>query len=95
MQEAEVPVVSDTEAKRDYDSDYAPALMLAPGEEGWDTCQGDSGCPTFVQKSTTGRFFQIGITSFGKGCGARKYPGVYTEANSEDIRPFIFRAAEN
>ena len=93
MQEAEVPIVSDQEAKRVYGSDYASSLMLAAGEEGKDTCQGDSGGPIFDQKSTTGRFFQIGITSFGNGCGARKYPGVYTEANSEDIMPFIYRAA--
>jgi len=33
--------------------------------------------------------------SFGNGCGARNFPGVYTEANSEEIRPFIYRAAEN
>ena len=95
MQEAEVPIVSDIEAKRDYGFNYASALMLAAGEEGKDTCQGDSGGPIFVHKSTTGRFFQIGITSFGNGCGTRKYPGVYTEANSEDIKSFIYTAAEN
>ncbi len=93
MQEARVPIVSDREAKRDYGSEYAPALMLAAGKEGKDTCQGDSGGPIFVQKRT-GRFFQLGITSFGRGCGAED-PGVYTEANAEDIRPFIYRAAEN
>ncbi len=92
MQEAEVPIVSDREAKRAYDSDYAPALMLAAGEGGKDTCQGDSGGPIFVQKRTE-RFFQIGITSFGNGCGAEGFPGVYTEANAENIRPFIYRAA--
>ncbi len=93
MQEAEVPIVSDREARQAYGSDYAPALMLAAGEEGKDTCQGDSGGPIF-DKSTTGRFFQIGITSFGNGCGARNFPGVYTETNAEKIRPFIYRAAE-
>ena len=93
MQEAQVPVVSDTEAKRVYDSRYAPPLMLAAGEEGKDTCQGDSGGPIFAKRGDAGRFFQTGITSFGTGCGAEGYPGVYTETNSDDIRPFIYRAA--
>ena len=92
MQEAQVPIGSDTEAKRAYGSDYVKALMLAAGEEGKDTCQGDSGGPIFVQKRTE-RVFQIGITSFGNGCGAENFPGVYTEANAEKLRPFIYRAA--
>lgn len=92
MQEAQVPIVSDATAENRYGSEYAPALMLAAGEEGTDTCQGDSGGPIFVKKPT-GRVFQIGITSFGSGCGARDYPGVYAEANAQDIRSFIYRAA--
>lgn len=95
MQEAQVPIVSDATAQSVYGADdYEPALMLAAGREGKDTCQGDSGGPIFVKK-TNGRVSQIGITSFGNGCGMRNFPGVYTEANSEDIRPFIYRAAEN
>lgn len=92
MQEAQVPVVSDATARRAYGADYYPKLMLAAGEEGKDTCQGDSGGPIFV-KASTGRVSQIGITSFGNGCGKRNSPGVYTEANSENIRSFIYRAA--
>ena len=69
--------------------------MLAAGEERKDTCQGDSGGPIFVKDTATKRVSQIGITSFGRGCGSRNFPGVYTEANSEDIRPFIYRAAGN
>lgn len=94
MQEAQVPIVSDATARRAYGADdYEPTLMLAAGRENKDTCQGDSGGPIFVKN--TRRVFQIGITSFGNGCGARNFPGVYAEANSEDIRPFIYRAAEN
>lgn len=93
MREAQVPVVSDAEARRVYDSRYTGRLMLAAGREGKDTCQGDSGGPIFVQNDN--RVFQIGITSFGDGCGARGFPGVYAEANSDEIRPFIYRAAGN
>ncbi len=87
-----MPIVSDKRAKRIYGSRYAPSLMLAAGREGRDTCQGDSGGPILVKQST-GRVLQLRMTSFGSGCGAQGFPGVYAEANSEDIRPFIFRSA--
>lgn len=92
MQEAQVPIVSDSEAKGVYDDEYRKRLMIAAGEPGKDTCQGDSGGPLFVDGA--GRASQVGITSFGTGCGARNYPGVYAETNAEAIRSFIYRAAE-
>ena len=90
MQEAEVPVVSDAEARRDYGADYAPALMVAAGRVNRDTCQGDSGGPMFDRIS--GTTYQVGITSFGIGCGTRQFPGVYAETNSTAIRGFIVTA---
>lgn len=97
MQEARVPIVSDARADSIYTNpptEYYPRQMLAAGREGKDTCQGDSGGPIFVKKPS-GRIVQIGITSFGRGCGARGFPGVYTEANNGNIRNFIYTAAEN
>ncbi len=91
MREAEVPIVSDATGRRVYGSSYSPPLMVAAGREGKDTCQGDSGGPIFVPTDSGPR--QIGITSFGSGCGASGFPGVYTETNAGDIRPFIYRAA--
>ena len=44
---------------------------------GADSCQGDSGGPLFVR--STG--IQVGITSWGYGCAAPGYPGVYTEVS--------------
>lgn len=91
MREAQVPIVSDAVGRSTYGSSYAPALMVAAGREGKDTCQGDSGGPIFVSTENGRR--QIGITSFGNGCGVRNYPGVYTEANWGGIRNFIYGAA--
>ena len=91
MREARVPVVSDAAGRSVYGGSYAPALMLAAGREGRDTCQGDSGGPIFVRASSA--TYQIGITSFGNGCGAAGFPGVYAEANASSIRGFIFDAA--
>jgi secreted trypsin-like serine protease len=39
------------------------------------------------------KYTQIGITSFGPGCGTERYPGAYTEVNASPIARFIKRAA--
>jgi secreted trypsin-like serine protease len=91
MREAQVPIVSDNQAASVYGSDYFKRLMVAAGEAGKDTCQGDSGGPMFAKPG--GKFTQIGITSFGTGCGADGYPGVYAEVNASSIRSFITNAA--
>lgn len=42
-----------------------------------DTCQGDSGGPIFVTRDN-GTPLQVGIVSWGEGCGIPKLYGVYT-----------------
>ena len=90
MRVARVPIVSDARARDAYRA-YVGALMVAAGKEGKDTCSGDSGGPLFARQDD--KRYQIGITSFGKGCGARGYPGVYTEVNASAVRAFIVNAA--
>jgi secreted trypsin-like serine protease len=46
-----------------------------------------SGGPIFAKPG--GQFTQIGITSWGIGCGAPDRPGVYAEVNNPSIRGFI------
>ena len=48
---------------------------------GVDTCQGDSGGP-LVTKSPRGGYVQIGVTSWGIGCGLKDYSGVYTRVSA-------------
>jgi secreted trypsin-like serine protease len=97
MREARVPLVRDSRADKVYDAyfgrptGYIPPIMVAAGKEGKDTCQGDSGGPMFAKTSHGPH--QIGITSFGAGCGTQKYPGVYSEVNAAPIRSFITDAA--
>lgn len=91
MNEARVPVRPDRYARSVYGRDFVPRLMVAAGKTGKDTCQGDSGGPMF--KKFRGDYYQIGITSFGYGCAAPGYPGVYTEVNNPSVRKFIANAA--
>ncbi len=88
MREAEVSVVSDTSAKQTYGSSYVPSLMGAAFATGTGTSQGDGGGPMFSYVSGSG-YTQIGIISFGAGCGAPEHPGVYTEINNSSVRSFI------
>ena len=91
MRVVSLPVVSDRRAKRAYRAGYFPSLMVAAGgERGKDSCQGDSGGPLFNPGSTG---TQVGIVSFGLGCGRPGVPGVYTEVNNPGIRTFIVNAA--
>ena len=91
MRVARVPIVSDARARDVYGPSFVGALMVAAGREGEDTCSGDSGGPMFARQAD--KRYQIGITSFGRGCAARGYPGVYTEVNARAVRAFIVNAA--
>jgi secreted trypsin-like serine protease len=91
MRVARVPIVSDAAARKAYGPAYVGTLMVAAGKGGKDACDGDSGGPMFARMG--GKSYQIGITSFGKGCAVRAYPGVYTEVNAGSVRRFIVNAA--
>jgi secreted trypsin-like serine protease len=95
VHEVSVPVVSDSRAKRAYQSQgpkYLPSLNVAAGKKGKSPCFGDSGGPLFDSGSRT----QVGITSHGavQKCGTARYPVVYTEVNNPNIRNFILSAAK-
>ena len=50
---------------------------------GVDTCQGDSGGPLVAKGGPSGNYELVGVTSFGNGCAARFFPGVYADVFSE------------
>ncbi|CAH1140256.1 unnamed protein product [Phyllotreta striolata] len=54
------------------------SFICAGGEENKDTCKGDGGSPLVCPvPGGPGRFFQMGIVSWGIGCGDSDTPGVY------------------
>ena len=66
-----------------------PATQLCAGDYLKDSCHGDSGGPLFAERPTGP--VQIGIVSYGIGCGVPELPGVYTEVNERTIRNWITR----
>jgi len=97
MREAQVPIVSDSRAERVYDAilgpaGYIPPIMVAAGRvDKKSACYGDSGGPLFDRAS--GRYIQIGITSFQARQRCTEYPTVYAEVNASSINSFITDAA--
>ncbi|MFL6272663.1 MAG: serine protease [Actinomycetes bacterium] len=93
MREAKVPITSRAECATAYASaDLSiTATMLCAGRTNLDTCQGDSGGPLFFKAVGPG-YIQVGITSWGIGCGATGFPGVYTRLSNRGVGNFILSA---
>ncbi|WP_327698494.1 S1 family serine peptidase [Streptomyces sp. NBC_00459] len=74
LRTATVPTVSNASCTSSYGSSYIASDMVCAGYTagGVDTCQGDSGGPLMIGGVLAG------ITSWGEGCAAAGYPGVYT-----------------
>jgi len=53
--------------------------MLCAGQKSMDSCSGDSGGPMVVGNGNT--WEQVGVVSWGIGCGKAHFPGVYTRVN--------------
>jgi trypsin len=76
-----VPYVSRATCQSNYGASSITASMICYGQSGRDSCQGDSGGPLTVGNT------QVGVVSWGRGCAAAGFPGVY--ANVAPLRAWI------
>ncbi|XP_037013254.2 mastin-like [Artibeus jamaicensis] len=82
LQEVEVPIVADKICRQQYRliGDFIKADMLCAGSKGRDSCQCDSGGPLVC--NWRGTWLQVGVVSWGEGCGLPNFPGVYARVTS-------------
>ncbi|XP_041975443.1 proclotting enzyme-like [Aricia agestis] len=83
LQEVTIPIWSNQECRAKYGSAAPGGIvdhMLCAGKASMDSCSGDSGGPLMVNEG--GRWIQVGVVSWGIGCGKGQYPGVYTRVTS-------------
>jgi secreted trypsin-like serine protease len=80
--QVKVNAVSSTTCNKQLGGGIDPVTMICAGvpKGGKDTCQGDSGGPLYVIDGTNKT--QVGITSFGYGCGVKNSPGVYAKVSN-------------
>ncbi|XP_023360047.1 transmembrane protease serine 12 [Sarcophilus harrisii] len=82
LQEAELHYIprSTCNKRESYGGRVVETSFCAGEEDGIvDTCLGDSGGPLMCYLPDAGKFYLMGITSFGHGCGRKNYPGVYVQ----------------
>lgn len=73
-----------------YGAKFLATDMIGAGGDatgGKDACYGDSGGPLVVSAGRAGPR-QVGIVSFGAGCGRAGYPGVYSRLGEGRVRAF-------
>ncbi|CAF97472.1 unnamed protein product, partial [Tetraodon nigroviridis] len=89
LMEVSVNIISDTvcNSVTVYNKAVTKNMLCAGDLKGGkDSCQGDSGGPLVCQEDD--RWYVVGITSWGSGCGQANKPGVYTRVSS--VLPWIY-----
>jgi len=85
LQEAKVEIISNDDCMDNYDysaGQILPSMICAQGSAKGspiDACQGDSGGPLVCE--TDGTWYINGATSWGYGCAAEEYPGVWARVH--------------
>lgn len=83
LRQVEIPLVDLTTCRLSYgvfDGDITDNMLCAGLQAGGkDSCQGDSGGPLMTFDSGSNSWKQVGVVSWGDGCAAPNYYGVYTK----------------
>ena len=94
LKEVDVNVVSHNRcnAMNFYNGDISDRSMICAGviNGGKDACAGDSGGPLIIGGQTEKDDLQVGIVSWGKGCGEVHHPGKST-ANGDSVSTLAFQ----
>ncbi|XP_007949979.1 serine protease 44-like [Orycteropus afer afer] len=84
LQEAELSIIRYEKCNKMFQKMTASSqefvregVVCGYNPRGKDSCQGDSGGPLVCEFNNT--WMQVGIVSWGIGCGQKGFPGVYTE----------------
>lgn len=88
LREVSVPIVENNDCEQKYQtnssSDSTTRIikddMLCAGKGGRDSCKADSGGPLVCKWNCS--WVQVGVVSWGRGCGLPDFPGVYTRVMS-------------
>ncbi len=81
LHEVSVPVISNADCNQSYGDITDNMLCAGVPQGGIDSCQGDSGGPLVYFNDAAGRWEQAGVVSFGTGCAAPGFPGVYARVS--------------
>jgi len=81
LQEVNVTTITNQQCRGKHGHNHITDYMICAGSVGRGSCNGDSGGPLSVL-GQDGRYSQIGIVSWGRGCTKYGYPGVYTRLTS-------------
>ncbi len=76
LMQVQTPVI-DNQQCIDVHGSSITSSMICAGQARSDVCHGDSGGPLMIPGSSTD-WAQIGIVSWGRGCGDSGYPAVFT-----------------
>ncbi|XP_042857867.1 uncharacterized protein LOC122244114 [Penaeus japonicus] len=81
LNKAEVKVIPMLSCRHDYKfiPEMITSRMFCAAGETTDGCQGDSGGPLVWKDPKKNTYVQIGVTSWGIGCGRKDFPGVYVK----------------
>lgn len=86
LQQVTLPVVTNTQCNSVYGGTITDSMMCAGFLVGGkDTCQGDSGGPLVINRNS--RWELAGVTSWGEGCAAPGYYGVYSRISA--LKSFV------
>ncbi|XP_054167826.1 transmembrane protease serine 9-like [Oppia nitens] len=82
LQKLQVPIYDYGKCQKNYRRyvKLGKKKMCAGGQGGQDSCMGDSGGPLVQQ--IDGRYYLVGIVSFGLPCAEPNFPGIYTKVSN-------------